>query len=144
MTLLYYKPFCFSYANDAALMLIRRNLHKKSSEVSIKTRSPPASLSFKGPATKHTSVKWSIIICTCQSSGLFCWVQNVFTKLSTKDEGPAKIFSIKMLTCAFLICKKSHAVNNVVHTNKFYELPLTPMSKPQSQISYTRGFREQD
>ena len=31
------------------------------SEVSIKTRSTPASLSFKGQATKHTTVKWSII-----------------------------------------------------------------------------------
>ena len=41
-------------------MLISRNLHKKSSEVSIQTRSPPASLSFKGQATKHTTVKWSI------------------------------------------------------------------------------------
>ena len=41
-------------------MLISRNLHKKSSEVYIKTRSPPASLSFKGQATKHTTVKWSI------------------------------------------------------------------------------------
>ena len=43
-------------------MLISRNLHKKSSEVSIKTRSPPASLSFKGQATKHTTVKWSIAL----------------------------------------------------------------------------------
>ena len=32
----------------------------KSSKVSIKTRSPPASRSFKGQATKHTTVKWSI------------------------------------------------------------------------------------
>ena len=32
----------------------------KSSEVSIRTRSTPASLSFKGQATKHTTVKWSI------------------------------------------------------------------------------------
>ena len=32
----------------------------KSSEVSIKTRSTPASLSFKGQATKHITVKWSI------------------------------------------------------------------------------------
>ena len=31
----------------------------KSSKVSIKTRSTPASLSFKGQATKHTTVKWS-------------------------------------------------------------------------------------
>ena len=45
-----------SYAHDA----VSRNLHKKSSEVSIKTRSTPASLSFKGQATKHTTVKWSI------------------------------------------------------------------------------------
>ena len=36
------------------------NLHDKSSEVSIKTRSTPASLSFNGQATKHTTVKWSI------------------------------------------------------------------------------------
>ena len=42
-------------------MLIRRNLHMKSSKVSIKTRSTPASLSFKGQATKHTTVKWSIV-----------------------------------------------------------------------------------
>ena len=32
----------------------------KGGEVSIKTRSTPASLSFKGQATKHTTVKWSV------------------------------------------------------------------------------------
>ena len=53
-------PFCFSYANDAVLMLISTNLHMKSCEVSTKTRSPAASFSFKGQATKHTTVKWSI------------------------------------------------------------------------------------
>ena len=41
-------------------MLISSNLHKKSSEVSIKTRSPRASFSFKGQATQHTTVQWSI------------------------------------------------------------------------------------
>ena len=41
-------------------MLISRNLHNKSSEVSIITRSPTASLSFKGQVTKHTTVKRSI------------------------------------------------------------------------------------
>ena len=41
-------------------MLISRNLHNRSSEISIKTRSTPASLSFNGQATKHTTVKWSI------------------------------------------------------------------------------------
>ena len=34
----------------------------KNTVVSIKVRSPPASLSFKGQATKHTTVKWSIVI----------------------------------------------------------------------------------
>ena len=42
-------------------MLMTRNLHKKSSEVFIKTSSPPASLSFKGQATMHTAVEWSIL-----------------------------------------------------------------------------------
>ena len=31
----------------------------KSSKVSIKTRSTPASLTFKGQATEHTTLKWS-------------------------------------------------------------------------------------
>ena len=44
----------------AVLMLINRNLPEKNSEVSIKTRSTSASLSFKGQPTKHTTVKWSI------------------------------------------------------------------------------------
>ena len=33
----------------------------KSSEVSIKTRSTPASLTIQGQVTKDTTVKWSII-----------------------------------------------------------------------------------
>ena len=45
-----------SSVNDAVLMLISSNLHKKSREVSIKTKSPPASFSFQGQATKHTTV----------------------------------------------------------------------------------------
>ena len=46
--------------DDAVLLLISRNLHKKSSEVSVKTRSTSASLSFSDQATKQTTVKWSI------------------------------------------------------------------------------------
>jgi len=38
-------------------VMMSRNLHKKGSEVSI--RSTPALLSFKGQATKHTTVKSS-------------------------------------------------------------------------------------
>ena len=44
------------------LMLISRNLRKKNSEVSIITRSPPASLLFKGQVTKHTTVEGSIVL----------------------------------------------------------------------------------
>ena len=55
------KPPCFSYVNVVVLMLISRNLHKKTREVSIQTRSPPASLLFEGQATKHATVKWSIL-----------------------------------------------------------------------------------
>ena len=46
---------CFSYVNDAVLVIISRNLHNKSSGVSIITSSPPASLSFKGLVTKPTT-----------------------------------------------------------------------------------------
>ena len=44
-------------------MLISKNLHKKSSDVSIQTSSTPASLSFIGQVTKHTTVKWTILGC---------------------------------------------------------------------------------
>jgi len=40
-------------------MLNSSDLDQKSSEISIKTRSPPPSSPFKGPATQHTTVKWS-------------------------------------------------------------------------------------
>jgi len=43
--------------NDTVLMLFSRNLLKKSSEVSVKTRSPQASPSLKSQATKHTTEK---------------------------------------------------------------------------------------
>ena len=43
----------------------------KSSEVSVKTRSTPASLTIQGQVTKDTTVKWSITVCTAQSRVLF-------------------------------------------------------------------------
>ena len=41
----------FSFVNDVVVVLISKNLHKKSNEVSIKTRSTSASLSFIGQVT---------------------------------------------------------------------------------------------
>ena len=40
--------------------MLSSNLHKKGSKVSIETRSTPASLSFTGQVTNHTTVKWTI------------------------------------------------------------------------------------
>ena len=42
------------------LALKQLYLHNKSSEVCIKTRSPRASLPFKGQVTEQTTVKWSL------------------------------------------------------------------------------------
>ena len=52
-------------------MLISKNLHKKGNEVSIKTRSTPASLSFTGQVTKDTTVKWTIVAFICRVSMIF-------------------------------------------------------------------------
>ena len=57
-------------------MLISKNLHKKSSEVSIKTRSTLASLSFISQVTKHTTVKWTVLnlIFSCCMSYVFSFL----------------------------------------------------------------------
>ena len=61
LTLLRYRLPYFSYVNDVVVVIISKNLHKKGNEVSIKTKSTPASLSLTGQVTKHTTVKWTII-----------------------------------------------------------------------------------
>ena len=38
------------------------DLHLKSRQVCNKTRSPPSSRLFKGQGTKHTTVKWPIVL----------------------------------------------------------------------------------
>ena len=60
MTLLWYRPLCFSHLNAIWLAWEQLDLHNKSSEVCIKTRSPPASLPYKGLVTEQTTVNWSI------------------------------------------------------------------------------------
>ena len=42
------------------LELEQLHLHNKSSEVCVKTRSPPASLPYKGQVTEQRTTKWSI------------------------------------------------------------------------------------
>ena len=53
----------FSYVNDAVLVPVSRNLRKKSSEVSIKIGSTPATFSFKGQATKHNFKMAKVAVC---------------------------------------------------------------------------------
>ena len=59
-------------------MLTSFHLHEKSSEVSIKTRSTPASLSIQDQDTKHTTVKWPIGLLLLKSGfdGLFSNFKN--------------------------------------------------------------------
>ena len=97
---------CFSHVNDAALMLISRNLQMKSSEVSIKTRSTPASLSFQGQATKHRTVKWSI------QDEMKPWNQLV---LKTK----VKFMKKKNMRN---LQKKLYGFSSVEYSNKLYKL----------------------
>ena len=61
MTLLRYKLRCFSCVNHFVVMLTSFYLYKKSSVVCIKAWSTPALLLFKGLATEHKIVKWSIV-----------------------------------------------------------------------------------
>ena len=63
-------------------MLISKNLHEKSSELSIKTRSTPASLSFIGQVTKHTTVIWSIAG-SCSDKYTFPGVDPGFYKMGS-------------------------------------------------------------
>ena len=51
---------CFFYHANVWLALEKLDLDNESSEVGIKTRSPLASLPFRGQVTKQTAVKWSI------------------------------------------------------------------------------------
>ena len=79
-------------------MLITRNLHKKGSEVSIKTRSPPASLSFKGQATKHTIVKWSIEHLSSYAHVVHTTVKQVISRRG-KNENVCEMSKTEKCTC---------------------------------------------
>ena len=68
-------------------MLISWILHDKSNEVSIKTRSTPASLLFKGQTTKPTAIKWPTDIDDDMIVllNLFCICQKMFTRQQQYD-----------------------------------------------------------
>ena len=56
----WYRSHCFCYVNKFCWIIDI----ERSREVCIKSRSPPVSLPFIGQVTKHTTVKWPILIVT--------------------------------------------------------------------------------
>ena len=59
--LFWYRPLYFCCVNQVVLVLTSWHSNEKAGrEVCIKARSPPASQSFKGQATEHTTAKWPI------------------------------------------------------------------------------------
>ena len=86
-------------------MLISMNLHKKSSEVSIKTKSPPVSLSFKGQATKHTTVKWSI---AHKSSSML--LEICCPKISAIEAVMIRVYKLHALLISRVDCQLSHTL----------------------------------
>ena len=81
-------------------MLTSFQLHKKSSEVSIKTRSTPASLSIQGQDTKHTTVKWPIgfwVTVTSESKSS----HNIQYNLQMFDEKPFHLLCFQDTSCVW-------------------------------------------
>ena len=67
-------------------MLISRNPQKKISEVSIKTRSTPGSLSFKGQENKNATVKWSIVTLHLHITNFYL-VENIIFQENKEETG---------------------------------------------------------
>ena len=83
----------------------------ESSKVSIKRRSTPASLSFKGQATKQTTVKVSIEATTHWWEAMFSGTTVVvqFSMISTSAYLPYSFFNKILPRCKIVIRK--HVIN---------------------------------
>ena len=83
-------------------MLTSFHLHKKSREVCIKARIPPASLAVTGQVTKHATVKWPIVFSISQ----FCFRFILYT---TKELHALNIYlvliKVIILTIKFFLIK---------------------------------------
>mgnify|MGYP006973392287 CR=1 FL=1 len=98
-------------------MLISKNLQRKSCEISIKIRTL-ALLSFKGQATKRTTVKWSIqkaneifslVFPTLLHYTMFCGAQFLFYARPFLQCILNRVYSPDLKNC-FIIWKKSDCV----------------------------------
>ena len=93
--------------NDAGIMLISRNSHtsKRSSQVSTKTRSTPASLLFKGQATKNTTVKimvYCLHFCLKYNKQHIIPLEDI--KLQSLDDEGSKFFCQQHLLLVLRTC----------------------------------------
>ena len=71
VVLVFIQTFLLCYVNEVILMLtniFQGQFPYKAKEVCIKTRSTSASHSLEGQGTKSTTVKWSIVLLTCEST----------------------------------------------------------------------------
>ena len=87
-TLLCYRPLRFFSYKCAQLALKQLDLHNKSSDVCIKTRSPPASLPYKGQVTEQATVKWPI-----QSNSTF---KRCFVGRNSQVEFPLLLIDLRL------------------------------------------------
>ena len=127
MTLFCYKPSCFSYVNDRfhlspfpqKRLILRLHVHRlvsmriprfahENKKVCNKTRSPPASLLFKGQGTEHTTVKWSVEFWTLYLTK-FLWSMSVYIR----------VLECIMSNCVQLIFKEVTSLHQL-HYNFVY------------------------
>ena len=100
-------------------------MHLKSSKVCIMTRSPLASFLFKGLATKHTTVKWTIP----------CLPNLKFKSLSVFSSSPHLQYSLAALKHSF-----SYKIN-FLENIKTFKFCLPPNSiKRFTTMSYQEPF----
>ena len=105
------------YDIDAVLALISRNVHKKSSVVSIKTRSPPASFLSKGQAAKHATVKESVWV--VNSRWIQLWLSVLNIKLIPDKSSFSHSICLKQTIChshIVVLCTSGHDIRIVIRS----------------------------
>ena len=93
------------------LVSIKLDLHNKSSEVCIKTRSPAASLPFKGQVTEQTTVKWSIV-----SQNAVCSDQVKLKNVETYSRCCLHYHNYKRL-CVNIVVTLQHDITSEIKRN---------------------------
>ena len=155
MTLLWRRPHCFSHLNANYLALEQLDLHNKSSEVCIKTRSPPASLPFKGQVTEQATVKWPIGLMDAINVTSFTlvylliyslnsWItrQQRKVQISSKTKNSNKLFFLQRLNMFWKWCFPNvfFIMLGFLEKLKFCNLLFRVFSMFCSQMFYSNHF----